>query len=879
MRATFVVILLLSTVLQAIPLAEAGTPASVNISSDSDSVSVDGAIQFTAEVRDSSGTVIDEPVSWSATNGTITTEGIFTGWSQGSVVIKATSGTVNMTKTIEVTTGWPMKIISDISISEIAIDDSIQLVAHLADRADNQVAGDVTWRVNSGSYDSATDMWMPSVLGSTNLVATWFELETVVTMNVIAGAPEKLLFNDELITQSGTHLQITPTLVDSLGNSMALSLAGQLFWDVEDGSISSSGDYIASQPGVWNISLNSSSGANGSTTVKVLPGPAVGLSIDLGNQTIRAGIPVVLVAIREDTWGNFAQMDLPIENWTVSTGALGTSGDDIIWTPYSIGPTIIAVEDQGFSSTVTFDVDYGPASSLDIGFSKPLQSGESIISNLNVVDAVGNQRPVNGSWDIDGGLNAEVLPEWVVLNPQEIGLFNISATWYDNESNSSMHIDKQIEIIHGALARISIVEAGTKVASDSTIDLLPTFEDQHGNRIMAMPVNWTIDGEVKTMEMRLSNLSWAPTELGIHEIRVMADGIYAVVEIEVIPGAPRHLQTNFDDGITVISGLSMTFSISALDVHGNSAPADNIEFLLSDPLGEVTASANGTGMWNLKGGVAGQWELRMTEGAASHIIPITVSPGTIIRLEAILPDNSPEQGGKMAIIVTARDSAENRVEFDPSKIVVACSAGEVIHLGNDTWELTVDESGTDHACTVKMDNLAAQRFFDVEAVLLGGSLGDTDAALSVIMLLMFLLVGVMMIIVRRLVKANSDDIWSEDVEDTYSKDYTEVATISETQQPVQEVTPVAPVVAAQPIVAPDVENIAANSTPYQAVVPTQGYESQEDLRVRLAAIAKQTGVMQAAPGTEQGKTGWYIDVDGHLSSWTVGADGSWTKMQ
>ena len=46
MRATFVVILLLSTVLQAIPLAEAGTPASVIISSDSDSVSVDGAIQF-----------------------------------------------------------------------------------------------------------------------------------------------------------------------------------------------------------------------------------------------------------------------------------------------------------------------------------------------------------------------------------------------------------------------------------------------------------------------------------------------------------------------------------------------------------------------------------------------------------------------------------------------------------------------------------------------------------------------------------------------------------------------------------------------------------------------------------------------------------------
>ena len=55
-------------------------------------------------------------------------------------------------------------------------------------------------------------------------------------------------------------------------------------------------------------------------------------------------------------------------------------------------------------------------------------------------------------------------------------------------------------------------------------------------------------------------------------------------------------------------------------------------------------------------------------------------------------------------------------------------------------------------------------------------------------------------------------------------------------------------------------------------------ESTEDLRSRLAAEAKRTGVMQAAPGTQQGKTGWYIDSSGELTSWLVSESGEWTRM-
>ena len=77
----------------------------------------------------------------------------------------------------------------------------------------------------------------------------------------------------------------------------------------------------------------------------------------------------------------------------------------------------------------------------------------------------------------------------------------------------------------------------------------------------------------------------------------------------------------------------------------------------------------------------------------------------------------------------------------------------------------------------------------------------------------------------------------------------------------------------------EVEATEVKSEPVKTETkPEATKESKEDLRARLAAEAKRTGVMQAAPGTEQGKTGWYIDSNGELTSWLVSESGEWTRM-
>jgi hypothetical protein len=51
----------------------------------------------------------------------------------------------------------------------------------------------------------------------------------------------------------------------------------------------------------------------------------------------------------------------------------------------------------------------------------------------------------------------------------------------------------------------------------------------------------------------------------------------------------------------------------------------------------------------------------------------------------------------------------------------------------------------------------------------------------------------------------------------------------------------------------------------------------DELRATLAQQASEVGVMQAAPGTEQGSSGWYVDVSSEVQYWDVGTDGSWTR--
>ena len=212
----------------------------------------------------------------------------------------------------------------------------------------------------------------------------------------------------------------------------------------------------------------------------------------------------------------------------------------------------------------------------------------------------------------------------------------------------------------------------------------------------------------------------------------------------------------------------------------------------------------------------------------------------------------------MIIRIHAIDQAGNRIEVPPEDVTIKCTTGSVKHLAGDTYEVSVDQAGQSQSCNAYWDDLVAQRFFDVDAVLFGGGLGDSNTALTMVSIIIFLFIAIMVVLIRRL-KGEQDDYeyWDDDYDEYEEDETTSEDTFVEEVETTPEVK---------------IEQETAETKPETVT------ESKEDLRARLAAEATRTGVMQAAPGTEQGKTGWYIDSDGQLTSWLVSESGDWTRM-
>ena len=164
---------------------------------------------------------------------------------------------------------------------------------------------------------------------------------------------------------------------------------------------------------------------------------------------------------------------------------------------------------------------------------------------------------------------------------------------------------------------------------------------------------------------------------------------------------------------------------------------------------------------------------------------------------------------------------------------------------NGTWEVDVQDGGTDRSCTVRWSGLLAQPFYDVENVLLGGAVGSTNTAMTMAAVLLLLLLAVLITLTRKAAEASGDE-WIEDAFEDEEEDEGEE---------------------------PDGLDVVDNTPLHERHGLT--LESMK----ALAKEAGQVGVMQATPSTTQGQTGWYVDVSEELQYWEVTPDGEWIRHE
>jgi len=851
--------LLLASLFATLPATAGGPPAQIVISTPSTVISSDGVLQMEATLYDALNNVVDGEITWSTSNGTIEQSGLFFPWSAGQVTIRADHGGFNDTVIVTVVAGFGQSIEINTSAQPRA-KFPFTLQANLIDSHDNPRSGqDVVWTVDGMYIGQGEPSWTPLSLGLYEVVARYDQLEERITMEAIAGDPYEFVFADDLIVRSGDGLQLYPDLVDTFGQKMNNTLAGNKYWDVENGTITPVGFYYASAPGIWNLSVRAGD-VWGNSTIRVIPADASIVEIQITPQedVYVSGENYLLEAIRTDSQGYSSPVPIPIGNWSIDNGILSQVDDEVHWTPGQTGQFSMHVVDSDVPASVNVEVMHGSADTTRLVSSQSsISAGTQFALVHEAIDSFGNVWQTEANITQTDGVFAsvDIFNSYVSVMPKQVESIGFTANYF-NASTGVLHQSQwSSEIVPGRLAFIELPESGTEVAADSYLDFDPQFKDAYGNTIPHVAVNWTISGQDRTLEIRMADGKWYPTETGEHEIRANADGVFAAVRINVVPGAGTSLLTDSDTGLTIEAGVSSDLFVELVDVHGNTAPAESVE-LVSGDFVLFEASSSGRGFWQLTGVTSGVYELELAQGDAEHTIPLTITPGQPVRVITGMANETRSQGEVTLITVWAEDSQGNRVEVNPDQTSLSCTSGKATHIKSDTWEVELEEAGSDRSCTVTWNGLISQQFYDVDSVLLSGALGSTNTAVSIIIGLLLMIFVVLIVLIRR-GNAKEED-WDEDEFYEVSEDEEE-RLIDNSEDVVDEVS------------------TASSETPQNETYSEPDLSS--DMRQQLATKAGQVGVMQAAPGTNQGETGWYVDASTELQYWNVGDDGSWTRVQ
>ena len=521
------------------------------------------------------------------------------------------------------------------------------------------------------------------------------------------------------------------------------------------------------------------------------------------------------------------------------------------WTPGAMGQHTVNVIDEGVASSLELAVTHGDAIDTSLSLDPvTLRAGQQNVLSFWAIDNSGNQWLVNGTMSLISGNASHFTPDegYATLSPLALGVWRVEASWYDSTSNIRFESTFQQETQTGPLAFIELNGANQVLASDTSLDLNPTFYDGFGNELPPIGLNWTVDGEDATVELMLADMHWTPSKVGGHEIRANADGIFATIRLTVVAGEARNLVTDYESGLTVSAGVPTEVFVQVIDAHGNMAPATNVSLLLNEEFGVLEASPSGNGYWDFTGRISGTYTLELSQANATHSIDLFIQPGQAVRVLADLDGFDIAQGDTVLLQLQGVDEFDNLVIVEPENTTVSCTAGKASYVTSDTWELNVNKAGDDRSCTVNWDGLITQRFFDVESVLLGGAVGSTNTAMTLASFLLGLILITLVVLVRR-VNSAEDEEWVEDAfeEDEEANDEESTSFDEATEGPAND--------------------------------PASEPGLSDEVKASLATKAAEVGVMQAAPGTEQGQSGWYVDVSTEVQYWDVGADGAGTQVR
>lgn len=465
-----------------------GTPVltSIQITPDPANVQSGATRQFTAKGLDQFGFDIPASVQWSATSGTITSEGLFTASANGTFSVTATSGSVQ--KTIPLVVGGAPKLTSIVVTPAIAsgfVYQDIQFSAATLDQFGNPFASTVTWSVNNGASISAEGMFNATSTGSYTVTATNGALSANYTIQIDPVFVGNLAFQKPVT--ASTNQDQASRAVNGVLNQGWESAAADPQWI-----------YVDLQ---GNYSVN---------------------RVVLTWENASGKDYKIQISDDANIWADMATVTGNTGNGTRTYTVTGTGQYVRMYgTARSTGYAyhLYELEVYGYPAGIT-----PVATSIEI---TPSPAATPAATNLqfsaNVLDQMGGMMTNNVAWSVSGG--GSISATGLFTPSASSGSFTVTATASGKTQNTLVTIGGA-----PAITYVIINEQDTQVPVTDPIQFTITGLDQFRNPISGTPT-WSVTGGGTISATGLLTT----TQIGTFEVKSVINGITSTANFTVTP--------------------------------------------------------------------------------------------------------------------------------------------------------------------------------------------------------------------------------------------------------------------------------------------------------------------------------------------------------
>src|ERR1700688_3997413 len=414
------------------------TLLSISVSPGTASIQSGAQQQFIASVSGSSTTA----VAWSASGGTITTNGLYVAPSAaGTYTVTATSA-ADSTKSASavVTVAQPQQVAISVSPDAASIQSGAQqqFIASVSGSSNTAVA----WSASGGTITISGLYVAPSAAGTYTVTATSAADSTKSASAVVTVAlPQQVAVSVSPISasiQSGAQQQFIASVSGSSNTAVV--------WSASGGTITTSGLYRApSAAGTYTVTATSASDSTKSASAIVTVPQQVAISVSPGTASIQSGAQQQFTA-------SVSGSSNTAVTWSASAGTITTSG--LYVAPSTAGTYTVTATSSADSTksasalitvaqTVTISVSPGTAS-IQSGAQQQFTAFVSGTSNTAV------------TWSASGGT---VNTSGMYVAPSTAGTYVVKAASVADPTKSS-----SASVSVSALQNVSISISPTTVA-------------------------------------------------------------------------------------------------------------------------------------------------------------------------------------------------------------------------------------------------------------------------------------------------------------------------------------------------------------------------------------------------------------------------------